>query len=149
MAVHDVWDWLYIIFSGGAVKKLKHLTTAIRLDYHEFINSVEQTLFYAAQQVEASLDNYYPPTVLVRTSKVASSPGSLIFSCIYWKDWGAWRTRVSGRKRLSPSPQNADDIIVVFIFFFQLISSSVPKCKILRNAAKPGVIAHVYVSYES
>ena len=28
----------------------------------------------------------------------------------------------------------------------QLISSSVPKCKILRNSAKPGVIAHIYVS---
>jgi hypothetical protein len=24
----------------------------------------------------------------------------------------------------------------------------VPKCKILRNAAKPGVIVHIYVSYE-
>jgi hypothetical protein len=35
------------------------------LDYHEFINSVEQTLFYAAQQAEASLENYHPPTVLV------------------------------------------------------------------------------------
>ena len=70
------------IFSGGVVKKLKHLTTSIRLDYHEFINSVEQTLFYAAQQAEASLDNYHPPTVLVRRSKVVSSPGSLSLSCI-------------------------------------------------------------------
>ena len=55
-----------LIYSGGVVKKLKHLTMAIRLDYHEFINSVEQTLFYAAQQAEASLENYHPPTVLVR-----------------------------------------------------------------------------------
>lgn len=51
--------------TGGIVRHLKHLTTAIRLDYHQFINDVEQTIFYAAQQVEAQLSDYHPPTVLV------------------------------------------------------------------------------------
>ena len=53
------------LYVGGVVRKLKHLTTAIRLDYHDFMNTVEQTLFYAAQQAEASLHDYEPKTLLV------------------------------------------------------------------------------------
>ena len=50
------------------VNKLKHLTTAIRLDYYEFMNNVDETMFYAAQQAETALEDYQPVTLLVSGS---------------------------------------------------------------------------------
>ena len=58
-------DCTYTLAAGGVVRKLKHLTTAIRMDYHDFMNTVEETLFYAAQQAEASLHDYEPVTLIV------------------------------------------------------------------------------------
>ena len=60
-----IGDCICTLTAGGVVRKLKHLTTAIRMDYHEFMNTVEETLFYAAQQAEASLHDYEPVTLIV------------------------------------------------------------------------------------
>lgn len=54
---------------GEAVRHLHNLTSAIRLDYFEFLSDYDQTFFYAAQQIEAGLKDYSPQIVLVRRGR--------------------------------------------------------------------------------
>lgn len=58
--------WLIFATLGDAIRNLHHLTSTIRLDYFRFVSDYDQTLYYAAQQVEAGIKDYYPQTVLVR-----------------------------------------------------------------------------------
>ncbi len=49
----------------GALGHLKHLTSALRLDYCKFMSDYDQTVYYAAQQEESSIFDYTPQTLLV------------------------------------------------------------------------------------
>ena len=54
-----------LLSPDDVVRRLKHLTTSIRLDYYQLMDDIEKTQFYAAQQVEAGLQNYQPQRVVV------------------------------------------------------------------------------------
>lgn len=55
------------------MKHLHNLTSAIKLDYFRFLSEYDQTFFYAAQQLEASLKDYMPQVVLVSFLSPSSS----------------------------------------------------------------------------
>jgi len=54
-----------LLFVDDIVRKLKHLTSTIRLDYYRFMDDIERIQFFTAQQKEAGLRNYTPQTLVV------------------------------------------------------------------------------------